>query len=250
MAKVKRSKTPITVYWSINTDEDMQYQMLLMSSTFKSVMRDITTRRSRKTNDLVSSYHSCPALQNLADSMFFIPVPFDVDIELNEDGSIRPHRWMQFFGERPPTIENAFNVDFDYQLNVFCEEPLEMTVTPPYLHQTAHSQLGFISAVKWDISKWFRPITPAIQLWPGIRELRLRKDEPLLYVNFDTDRPIVFKQVRYTDRMRKIYTACGQFKFYHKFAPLNILYDKFVKQGLRNDLLKEIKENIIKESDV
>jgi len=224
-------------------------------------MKDITKRRLRNPAKPTSnyhdprslgdgSYHFCPALQNLADNMFYIPVPFDVDIALNEDGSMQSHKWLGFFAERGQTMDDAFNLDVDYEFNVFCEEPLEMTVTPPYLHRTDLYRYGFISAVKWDISKWFRPITPVIQLWPGVRELKLTKDDPLLYVSFDTDRPIVFKQARYTQRMRDIYKACGEHKFYFKFIPLQAMYDKFVNQGLKNDLLREFKENIIKESDV
>ena len=147
-------------------------------------------------------------------------------------------------------MDNAFNVDFDYEIHIFCEESVEVSVTPPYLHQSSIPKYGFVSSAKWDISAWFRPVVILFQLWPNVKKLHIKQGEPLLYMSFNTDRPIIFKQFRQTRTVYNIALACLHHKRMFAFLPLKVMYDKFIRQGLRDDLLKEIKNNIIKETDV
>jgi len=253
--------SPITVYWCLNTAMDRQHPLLLTGASFQSVMKSISKRKAKnpiipKSKHLLQykvpsgSYHMCTALHNLADNMFYFPAPFNIDFELNEEGNILPNPRFYWYSERGQTLDNAFNVDFDFEISVFSEESLEMSVTPPYLHQSSIPKYGFIASAKWDIAQWFRPIVTLFQLWPGIREFHLREGEPMFYVTFHTDRPIIFKQVRQTEHMINITNACLQHKTMYLRLPLSKLYSKFKHQGLKDDLLKELKNNILKDTDV
>ena len=252
-------KEPIVVYWMPHTIPDYQYNMLLLDNlTFKSVMRDISTRRAKNPKLPVSqkwqvedmargSYHLCTALHNLVDNVYYLESPFDVDIKLDENGTIlrTQNSYENWFRERGQTIENAFNLDFLAEMSLFCEEPLEISYTPPYLHQTTQTSYGFVSSVKFSISSWFRPIVCIYQLWPGVKELKIKKGEPFVYVHFHTNRPIVFKQVQMTETIMSISKACLTHKFSHKFQPLEWMYKKFNEKGLKESLLKEIKNNVL-----
>lgn len=196
------------------------------------------------------SYHLCTALHELTDNMFYLNAPFDIDISLTDEGEILPSKRSDWFKERGQTMDNAFNVDFDYEIHIFCEESVEVSVTPPYLHQSSIPKYGFVSSAKWDISSWFRPVVILFQLWPNVKKLHIKQGEPLLYMSFNTDRPIIFKQFRQTRTVTDIASACLNHKGMFAFLPLKVMYDKFIRQGLRDDLLKEIKNNIIKETDV
>jgi hypothetical protein len=254
-------KTPLVVYWCLNTEVSQQHRVLLTGASFQSVMKDISKRRAKnpilpKTQHVPQnslprgSYHLCTALHNLADNMFYFPAPFDIDLEVDEFGVLVPSPMINWFFEREQTVDHAFNIDFDFEVNVFSEDSVEMSVTPPYLHQSSITKYGFIASTKWDIAQWFRPIVTLFQLWPGVRELHIKEGEPLFYVTFHTDRPIVFKQVRETERIRSITHACLSHKFTHQMLPLSKLYWKFKNQGLRDDLLTEMKNNIIKDTNV
>jgi hypothetical protein len=254
-----KKSSPLTIYWAISSTEESGPRILLADIHFNSVMKDLTKRRAKspivptstRANEVASgSYHFCTALHNLADNMFYLNAPFDIDIEVNNVGQILPSKRAGWFIERGQTMDDSFNLDLDYEIHLFSEEPVEVTVTPPYLHQSSIPQYGFISSVKWDISAWFRPLVVIFQLWPGVRELRIKEGEPLVYLTFNTERPIVFKQFRQTSTIKHISSACLQHKFLFAFLPLKKMYDKFVRQGLRDDLLKEIKNNIIKETNV
>jgi hypothetical protein len=252
-----KKTSPLIIYWAICAVENSAHRTLLADIHFNSVMKDISKRRAkspkvpRSKNYLAQgSYHLCTALHNLSDNMFFLNSPFDIDIELDNEGQIIPSKRSEWFNERGQTMDDAFNLDFDYEIHLFSEDPVEITLTPPYLHQSSIPKYGFVSAVKWDISSWFRPVVLIFQLWPGVRELRIKQGEPLMYISFNTERQIVFKQFRQTPTVRQISTACLEHKFLFQFLPLKKMYDKFFRQGLRDDLLKEIKNNIIKETDV
>jgi hypothetical protein len=248
-------KEPLVIYWAVSSLEGENHRVLLADISFNSVMKDISHRRAKnpktpKSDKFVpeGSYHLCTALHELADNMFYLDAPFDIDIELNSEGNILPSKRSNWFLERGQTMENAFNIDFNYEIHIFSEETVDISVTPPYLHKSSIPSYGFVSAVKWRLSCWFRPVVVIFQLWPGVRELHIKKGEPLIYMSFDTERPIVFKQFRQTPTITHISSACLRHKYMFQFLPLRVMYDKFVRQGLRNDLLKEIKANIVGET--
>lgn len=252
-------KNPLVVYWMPHILPDHQYEILLLDNIgFKSLMKDISTRRAKNPmmpksfrwsqEDIPKgSYHLCTALHNLADNVFYLESPFDVNIEIDNDGAIVQNGapYEKWFRERGQTMDDAFSVDFLMEFSLFCEEPLEISYTPPYMHKTDQQKYGFVSSVKYSISSWFRPAVCIYQLWPGVKELKIKKGDPYVYIHFHTDRQIVFKQVKTTDNIINVSKACLQHKFSYRFQPLKKLYEKFHKHGLREMLLKEIKNNII-----
>lgn len=251
-----KDKKPITIYWSPFSVVNKQYEQLLVDVPFKPVVRDIVKRKPKEPI-LPKSNHSphrvpggfyqrCTAFHVLADNMYYFEFPFDVTVTIGEDGTFIPFYRMHWFAERGQTIEGAFNADFLYELAFFADEPLEMSVTPPYLHQTPQSSYGFVTAVKWDIGQWFRPVNFLFQLWPGIREFSIKKGEVFAYVHFHTERPIVFKQVELTEKMLEIGRACFNHKEIFPNTPLSILYEKFKRKGVKSILIEEMKKNVIK----
>jgi hypothetical protein len=251
---------PIVVYWAPHTEPDFQYRQLLLDGLqFKSVMKDIAARRAKDSppkphgkiwsqdNIAEGGYHLCTALHNLVDNVFYLECPFNATIEFDPSGSIilsgKPEEG--WFRERGRSMYDGFNVDFTAEISLFCEEPLDISFTPPYLHQTTQPSQGFIHATKFSISSWFRPLVFIYQLWPGVKSLKMVKGEPLAYIHFHTDRPIVFKQVLMTKKMLEIAHACLTHKYMQPMQPLKLLYKKFNERGLRSSLLAEIKNNVL-----
>jgi hypothetical protein len=255
-------KEPLIVYWMPHSTPDFQYKQLLLDNLeFKPVMKDVAERRAKNTptkpkstfwrqEDMAEGgYHACTALHNLLNNVFYLESPFTATIKFNDSGSIvlsgdPSEGW---FRERGASMYEGFNVDFTPEISLFCEESLDVSVTPPYLHKTSQPAQGFIHAVKFNISSWFRPIVFIYQLWPKVTELNMIKGEPFVYIHFDTDRPVVFKQVKITSQILSISQACLIHKYHQPLQPLKTLYKKFNEKGLRTALLEEIKKNVLEE---
>ena len=254
MSTIDKNKEPIVVYWSPEAILEKQNQQILLDIKPKPLMSDILKRRAinPKTpknaifTQFGTGYHECMALHELIDNAYVIRSPFDASITLDETGSViqdgKRHLW---FMDRTTSIQNAFSVDFDLSYFFFCEEPLEVSITPPYLHQTHQPEYGFISSVKWDISSWFRGFILIYQLWEGKNKIYFEENEPLAYLHFHTDRKIIFKEFKLTKEIIDIGFACTTHKHILPFQPMKKLYKRFNSTSIKKRLSNEIKNNLI-----
>jgi hypothetical protein len=248
----KNKKDKVIVYWSPWVHPDFQYNQMILDIKPKSLMSDIQKRRA--INPIIppnertehGKYQICSALHTFSKNMFIIKSPFNADIKINEDGSIiRDSEISNMFVERISSIENSYSVDFNFSFLFFSEESIKMTLTPAYLHDTSHSNSGFVAAGEYDVSNWLRPAPCIFQLWPGIKNLVIKEYEPLSYVKFDTDKDVELRQFKVTEDIVKMVNACGTVKFVKPLEPMNKLYDRFYNTGLKKAVLKEVKNNII-----
>ena len=97
----------------------------------------------------------------------------------------------------------------------------------------------------YDISSWFRSYMFTHQLWPGNNVFETEEGDPAVYVSFDTDKKIVFKQFVLTDALFNYSTACVNYKLIKSFAPFSELYYKFKNGNLHKMVIKEIKDNLV-----
>jgi hypothetical protein len=257
MDKKTNKLEPIIVYWSPDAIVQKQNQQVLLDMKLRPVLADIHKRREKQiNNDLYpivtnhgpygNGYQMCSALHELAENMYYIKAPFDVDLYFDNNGLIdNTQEKSDWFRARTSSISGAVSADFDYGYMLFCEEPLEVTLTPPYLHQTSQPEYGFIASVKWDISSWFRAHILIYQLWEGQNRIHFKKDEPLAYLNFHTDRPIIFKEYKVTQEILHITEACLGHKHIIQFETMKKLYKKFTETSLKKRLISEIKNNLV-----
>jgi hypothetical protein len=246
-------KKPIIVYWAPEAIVEREHQQLLLEIPIIPVMKDIQKRRNKITmlsgdnreDPLGNGYQMCTALHELTDNLYYIKAPFNANVLFNNDGSIIQDQYSGWFKERHSSIDDSISADFDFSYMLFCEEELNVSITPPYLHQTSQPEYGFVCAVKWDISSWFRPHILIYQLWKNKKNIYFKKDEPLAYLKFETDRPIIFKEYKITEEILNILNACLGHKFIIPFQPIEDLYRRFNKSSMKKRLLLEIKKNII-----
>jgi hypothetical protein len=249
---MSNNKKPIIVYWAPEAMLEKEHQQILLELPFIPVMKDLQKRRTRKiipknTREDPNSngYQVCMALHELVKNLFYIKAPFDVDISINEDGSINHADYSNWFLKRHTSIKNAKSADFDLSYMIFCEEKLNVSITPPYLHQTSQPDYGFVCSVKWDISSWFRPHVLIYQLWPNKNNIYFKKNEPLAYLKFETERPIIFKEYKITPEILNILNACLAHKMVVPLQPMQDLYRRFTQTSMKKRLILEIKKNLI-----
>jgi hypothetical protein len=244
---------PIIVYWAPEAIIQREHQQLLLEMPLLPVMKDIHKRRNKKdmpkgTNykdPNSNGYQMCTALHELSNNLYYIKAPFDVDVSFNEDGLLVAGGYSSWFKERNSSIDNALSADFDFSYMLFSEEKLDVSITPPYLHQTSQPEYGFICAVKWDISSWFRPHILIYQLWQNKKRIHFKKDEALAYLKFETSRPVIFKEYKITEEILNILNSCLGHKFIVPFQPMKDLYRRFNQTSMKKRLVAEIKKNVI-----
>lgn len=256
MSKSKNKKNPIIVYWCPEALLERLPQQIMLDIKPKSLMSEIQKRRAKTpiVPEIIkervlgngSGYHMCAALHELARNIFVIKAPFDAIVSIDETGAVVKNKeYSSWFVDRSGSIQDGFAVDFDMSFYLFCEENLEVSITPPYMHKTNQPEYGFLSAVKWDISSWFRAFVLIYQLWPGKNTIYFKKDEPIGYLNFHTDREIIFKEYRLTKEIIDIANGCAYFKFTVGNETMSKMYERFTKTSMKKRLTKAIKENII-----
>jgi hypothetical protein len=249
----KMKQKPIIVYWAPEAILQREHQQILLEMPLLPVIKDIQKRRNKK---IVSAginredphgngYQMCTALHELSKNLYYIKAPFDVDVSFTEDGSMIYGDHYGWFKERVSSIDNALSADFDFSYMLFSEEKLDVSITPPYLHQTSQPEYGFICAVKWDISSWFRPHILIYQLWKNKKRIHFKKDEALAYLKFETSRPIVFKEYKITEEILSILDSCLKHKFIVPFQQMESLYRRFTQTSIKKRLIAEIKKNVI-----
>ena len=83
-------------------------------------------------------------------------------------------------------------------------------------------------------------------MWDNKGIFEIKENEPLFYVEFKTDRPIILKRFNMNNQLDKI--ARGSVfssNLFGKGQTLLSRYVKFNNSGLRDKILKEIKNNLI-----
>jgi hypothetical protein len=229
-------KDTLKIYWCPWTSLEKQYDKMLFDLVPVSLMSDLQKRRAKnpiipKSNFLQpGDYQSCSALHTLSNNMFMIKTQLDAEIFLNNDGSIMPNSLnSNFFTERVSSLEDAFSVDFDLSYIFFSEDSVDMTLTPAYMHNTTHSEYGFIVPAKFDISSWIRPTPTIFQLWENVKTLKFKKNEPVSYITFDTGKKIEFVKFEMTPELETLAYEAATAVGCH-WSGVDIMIDKETKK--------------------
>ena len=89
-------------------------------------------------------------------------------------------------------------------IRYFADQPLVARFMAPNYPPTTPSPGAILTSGQFDIGKWFRTLNVEIQLYGNKGELHFKKDEPIFYVNFLTDRKVILKRFELTkDRLHR-----------------------------------------------
>lgn len=234
------SENTIDVYWSPWSLIDRQYSINMTWGKPKPVLATLPPEIK---NNKEGSYRACRASQELFKNSYVINHAFSINARINGEYPTAAIEGVDssIFSVRSPAFKGCHSIDYDYAWIFFSEESLKITQTPPYLHNTEASKYGYIVSGSFDISKWFRPLTPTYNLWEGVNELSFKKDEPMMYVHFDTDKKIKLKQFRITEDILNIGRSCMGYKNISPFETFDSMYKQFVESGNKDMLLRLIK---------
>ncbi len=244
----KVNKKPLKVYWApgvYNSEEDLSFFYSKPESLFNNA------RKFRKKENSQPGILACPAFTDLYKrvAVFTSPITCKYEFDYTDKNKmLRPMTKAEL-----PLIRNSREDMFDYgpifflSLGplLFAEEPVVMRFTPPYFHKPQYTQDGTVMPGEFNIGEWFRPLSFELQMWNHKGEIKFVEGEPLMYLEFFTDRPIELIRFdhtevihKYVKTMLKVSTAFGK-------SPIAKKYERFRNVGMREKILKEIKNNLV-----
>jgi len=241
---MNKNKNSINVYWSENYDiNNANWSFLYQKPS--SLFSDLNITREK----ISDNFLTCPAVSNkFKKTLVFknsLPSSYVYDSELitpTSSNYLGATKW------RDPSLSFGPIYKFSSSVCLFSEEPLNTFFTPPYFHKPEYTQYGACIPGEFDIGQWYRPYHFEVQMWKDSGEFNIKENEPLYYVNFQTDKQINLYRFNNSQLLTNYYEACiGTTSLFGRGQSLLSRYNRFKQIGLREKILTEIQKNLIDE---
>jgi hypothetical protein len=233
------------IYWAHLAQEYRQGHMNLLNGAPELLMKDLAKDRL----NFKKAYTNCVALHEQLNNTYYVKFPFDLDIQVPKPDVFEGEKAGLIAHGRPDNFNNRSTVDLDFGWFFYSPNPLIMEIMPPFAHNTKVSQYGMMTHGAFDIGQWFRPIRATHILWSDVKEFKAKENDPIMYIRFNTDKPVLLKQFILNPNLLSYSSACVDYsEMKHYKIPLKQRYLQFKSSGMRNMILNEIEKNLIKEN--
>lgn len=209
-----------------------------------------------------SAMKVCPAVKGVTNNLFTIKSSFkekiNIDVEKtkkvfleNNNVQLIPgdkQTKIPLISERDYEYEGFFNYSYKLSWLLFSNEPLEVKATAPYLPPTSPVKGGFLIPGKFDIGRWYRPISLEYLVPHNAKTFKINKDEDIIFLEFLTDKKIIFKEYQISDNLYEMAKRFSQSP--QKDGPFKSLKERYgiaEKKDMKKNILSEIKKNLIDE---
>jgi hypothetical protein len=249
---MKKNNNPIIVYWSpYYPVHQVVSDWSFLYPSPKTLFSDLYKNKEKENTG--SSFFTCPALANKTKKMLVFKSAMNTSHEYDFTDNkefLNPmtDHYIQLQKRRQASVDFGSSVSYSLEYMFFAEESLEAYFTPPMFHEPKYTKYGAVIPGQYNIGSWFRPYNFEVQLWKNKGEIHIEEDEPLFYVEFQTDRPILLKRFNITERMFLYSNAnAGSASLFGLGESLSKRYKRFKDVGYREKILTEIKQNLIDE---
>lgn len=241
------SKNSINIYWSpffSQSGDDWSFLYQKPKTLFSTL---INNKVKAEDNKVV--FFSCPAISDKFKKTYVFNSSMDssyiYDNKIKSIQATTP-QWMSADYGRDSSITDGPIIRLNLSYIFFADEPVEACFTSPFFHKAQYTNYGSVLPGQFDIGTWFRPYTTEIQTWSDAGEIHIKKDEPLFYVEFKTDKKINFKMFSLNEKLYKYGTACADTRNILKSgSSLKDRYQLFKNVGMREKIILEIKRNLL-----
>ncbi len=198
----------------------------------------------------------CPASANKMKKtlVFNSPTTFGYEYDFSDGKQELNGKYDQnilMYVERTPMITTGPTFKIGLGWSFFASESLEASFTSPFFHKTKYMESCATIPGNFDIGEWYRPYSFEIQTWSNKGSFDFLKDEPLFYVEFKTDRPIIIKRYVQNEALTNYSNACmGSQTVFGLGESLKTRYQRFRSVGMREKILNEINKNVIDEEHI
>ena len=247
----------LVVYWSPSyskTADEFDWNMMYTDPV--SLLSHFQEIKDSNT-ETIDSYLYCPAFKDTFKNTFqFSNSSIESTYAWNPEaldgfGAFLPvsSSYIDLQMPRKPSVQDTRIAQVALAWNFFCEEPLTMEITPPFFSNSSHARAASIIPGRFDIGRWFRPVNADFQVWgENTNEFSIKKDEPMFYARFATDRRVVLKRFEITPEIYKMVTSVLRTRnLFGKFRTLEARYSDFLKSRTHKVVLKLIKESVLED---
>jgi hypothetical protein len=239
----------INVYWAPSfIDKEDDWSMMYPKP--KTLFSELMSKRVNAGDK--QSIFSCPAVSNKFKKTLVLnnAVSCKYEFDTIENNLISPttKEYISAAFTRIPAISYGPLVEFSVGYLFFADQPLEIEMNAPTFHEPRYTKYGTVVPGGFDIGQWFRPLNFELQAWKSSGEIVLEEGEPLMYVNFKTDKKINLYRFNMSDAIGRYVRS--NTKSQDLFGPGQSLlnkYKKFNNAGLKEKIITEIKKNLIEE---
>lgn len=245
------NKKPINVYWSnvFQPDSDTDWSFLYPKP--KTLFSNLIEERNDPKD--TASFFLCPSVSTKFKKILVFNSSIDASYAYGYDEvgpKIIPTSESYIYASsvRKEGLKNRPSFEFALSWLFFSDEDLSVYFTPPFFHSPEYLQYGSVMPGEFNIGSWFRPFKFEMQTWKKEGDIVFKENEPLIYAEFKTDRPIIFHRFVDNEKLMKYRNAVvGSKMLLGNFKPLASKYQKFKDVGFKEKILTEIKKNLIEE---
>lgn len=239
---------PIIVYWSPHYNKDtLDENWNILYSEPIQLYKELNDRREVST-PAKSNILSCPASSMRFKNTYIFKNTLTTHYLFKNNESIpQSKNYINMSIVRPPSIKNNLMVNLHMNWVFFTsDDSLIMHLNSPYFNKSSYSNYGVLCSGGFDIGKWFRPIALEFNLWDNVKEFKVLEEDPLFYVEFLSDRPVILKRFYMSDELRSFAKASTtSVKTMGEWLPLKKRYEQFKATKGKNIILKEIEKNLL-----
>jgi hypothetical protein len=246
-------KNTITVYWApamfsldeaswnmLYPDPKLLLPNLYETKTENAIMPRCPAVKEKLKN--IASFHSS------IDDVFDLPNEQMREIAFTDSSGDRllvPAK-VSLHKVRESSMEGFINVEYNLGWVFFSEEPLEAKFTAPYFPATTPVEGAYLSSGQYDIGRWFRPYMLDYHIPLGAKRFSVKEGDPLLFVDFLTDKKVILKRFQITKRLKALFQeASTSSRRYGTKMTLEKRYKMASDSRIPQIVLEEIKKNLI-----
>ena len=254
----------VVVYWAPNIDNakdslDWSFLYPKPKTLFASSKEHITKYKDYEQFTLQNSPNvlSCPAVSSKFKKIVVFESPMTCSYKFDQKSQdvceVIPDtkNFISAEAVRMPIMKHGPVIGFSLYYILFSEEPLQAYFTPPMFHKPGYSKYGSVVPAEYDIGQWFRPYNFEVQMWESKGEFKLVENEPLFYIDFNTNKKIILKRFKMNENLTKLSLACiNSAQVMGQGKNLDDKYKKFNDVGMKDLILTDIKKNLIDEESM
>lgn len=250
---MRENKEPITVYWSPAQFLLDQESWNFVYQEPRSVSKDFYDNLHKNTDSSRCPaarffYHNIFSINSTIEDKFTFPPGLLEDMYYSDDIHVRLPVNSNVAIEKTRQNEMRGHVNLSYNLAWFFfseEEGLTMRFSAPYFPASSPMKGAKLASGAFDIGSWLRPVNLEYYVPIDVDEFVLEEDQPMAFVEFETDRPVILKRFNMDNRLANIVSEIVESDRYGFLRNLKDRYKLFKKTRMREIILAEIKKNLI-----
>lgn len=244
----------ITLYWAPAHGLGNQYEFTHLYPEPLSLYEELSPLKV-DLKDNRDDYLRCPAVSNRLRKIFVFRATTNTSVkvvdgqfvsyEISSDDDQRRHQTTIELLHKP-TLQNHILLNYMHPVIFFTDAPsLTVSISPPYFQKSVHSAFGAIVPGEFNVAKWFRPMNFEFQLWEGVSELKVPANDPIGYVECQTEAKVVLRKFNLTPRLNKLSSSLIHVSPHRRFTKLREKYSLFERSKISGGILREIQENLV-----